>query len=80
MQWRANIGIELERRWDEALRANEAVNKAYLARRQECKGATSGNVCQSATSYVTCATTARSRALWLTSQSAAMRASASSSE
>jgi hypothetical protein len=28
----------------EALRANEAVNKAYLARRQECKGATSGDV------------------------------------
>jgi hypothetical protein len=28
----------------EALRANEAVNKAYLARRQECKGATSGEV------------------------------------
>jgi hypothetical protein len=28
----------------EALRANEAVNKAYLGRRQECKGATSGDV------------------------------------
>jgi len=28
----------------EALRANEAVNKAYLVRRQECKGATSGDV------------------------------------
>jgi hypothetical protein len=28
----------------EALRTNEAVNKAYLARRQECKGATSGDV------------------------------------
>lgn len=28
----------------EALRANEALNKAYLARRQECKGATSGDV------------------------------------
>jgi len=28
----------------EALRANEAVNKAYLTRRQECKGATSGDV------------------------------------
>lgn len=28
----------------EALRANEAVNKAYLSRRQECKGATSGDV------------------------------------
>jgi hypothetical protein len=28
----------------EALRAHEAVNKAYGARRQECKGATSGDV------------------------------------
>lgn len=28
----------------EALRANETLNKAYLARRQECKGATSGDV------------------------------------
>jgi hypothetical protein len=28
----------------EALRTNEAVNKAYLVRRQECKGATSGDV------------------------------------
>ncbi len=28
----------------EALRANEPVNKAYLVRRQECKGATSGDV------------------------------------
>ena len=28
----------------EALRANEAVNKAYVTRRQECKGATSGDV------------------------------------
>ena len=28
----------------EALRTNEAVNKAYLMRRQECKGATSGDV------------------------------------
>jgi len=28
----------------EALRTNETVNKAYLARRQECKGATSGDV------------------------------------
>jgi len=28
----------------EALRANEAINKAYGTRRQECKGATSGDV------------------------------------
>jgi hypothetical protein len=28
----------------ESLRANEGVNKAYLVRRQECKGATSGDV------------------------------------